>query len=127
MDTVVTTILFDGRFWVAIIEKIDPLGIIHVGRYVFGAEPDYNDLLSFYLYRYSDITAYESPVRVRVKTKRKISEETRSTNKAKAAFKEAQSTALSERKSARREEAKKNERERYLMKAEKKKEKRRGH
>ena len=127
MDSVVSTVFFDGRFWVAIIEKISADGSIRVGRYVFGPEPSNNDLLQFYLSRYGDVRVYESPIQVRVKPGRSFGEESRSTSKSKAAFKELQRMDLAGKKVDIRNGERENAQERYQMKAEKRKRKHRGH
>jgi hypothetical protein len=127
MDSVVTTVFFDGRFWVAMIEKISSDGRIRVGRHVFGPEPSNNDLRHFYLYGYNDVRVYESPIQVRVNPRRSIGEESRSTLKSKAAFKELQRMDLAGKKADLRNEERENAQERFRLKAEKRKKKHRGH
>lgn len=42
-----TTILFDGQFWVAIVERLASNGRYGVGCHVFGAEPSNAELLAW--------------------------------------------------------------------------------
>jgi hypothetical protein len=127
MEQSCTTVCFDGQFWMALVEKADADGNLSVGKYTFGAEPTNNDLLSFMLDRYALVPVYPSDVRVRVRARKSIREQERSTGKAKLAFKESQRAYFMEKKkdaSLRRES---DARRRYGIRQEKKKEKRRGH
>ena len=126
MDQVVTTLCFDGQFWVAFIEKTHEDGTISVGRHTFGAEPSNPEVVEFMLGLYALVPVYPSEVRVRVRARKSIREQERSTNKAKAAFKESQNAWLAERKTKTAEKEASGTR-RYELRAEKKKEKRRGH
>jgi hypothetical protein len=126
MDQVVTTLCFDGQFWVAFIEKTHEDGTISVGRHTFGAEPSNPEVVEFMLGLYALVPVYSSEVRVRVRARKSIREQERSTNKAKAAFKESQNAWLAERKTKTAEKEASGTR-RYELRAEKKKEKRRGH
>jgi hypothetical protein len=127
MDQVITTILYDGQFWIALIEKVDPTGIIKIGKYTFGSEPSNNDLRYFYLYLYSSIECLKSTIHIRIKNKRTIEEQNRSTTKAKEAYKQLQTIQLKEKKRESKEERELEEQEKYLKKQEKRKEKHNGH
>jgi hypothetical protein len=126
MDQVITTLCFDGQFWVAFIEKTHEDGTISVGKHTFGAEPSNPEVVEFMLDAYALVPVFPSGIRVRVRARKSIREQERSTNKAKASFKESQNAWLSERKKS---AAKKDcdETRRYELRAEKKKEKKRGH
>lgn len=126
MDQVVTTLCFDGQFWVAFIEKTHEDGTISVGRHTFGAEPSNPEVVEFMLGLYALVPVYPSEVHVRVRARKSIREQERSTNKAKAAFKESQNAWLAERKTKTAEKEASGT-HRYELRAEKKKEKRRGH
>lgn len=125
METTATTVMFDGQFWIAIIEKTKEDGTLCVGRHVFGAEPSNPELVAFMLDSYSRVPVRESLERVRVKRAKKGREEARVTGKALRAFSQIQSARLLERKDARKREA--DERERFLMRVERRKERKRGH
>ena len=95
MDQTVSIVLFDGQFWITIIEKTDQDGIISIGRHVFGAsEPTNNELLNFYLIECYKITCLRSTIKVRVKAKKQIKEQLRITNKSKDTFKQLQKESL---------------------------------
>ena len=127
MNEVVTTVLFDGQFWIALIEKIDAQGRISIGKYVFGAEPTNTDLLAFYQNRYSFIQTAESNVKIRVTKKKKIQEENRSTNKSREAYKEIQQARCTERKIYKRQHIQAIKDEAYRKRQMKKKDKHKGH
>lgn len=127
MDAVVTTVMFDGQFWIALVEKTDAEGFLSVGRYVFGAEPTNTDLLAFMRDGYALVPVYRSECRVRVKARKSRAEEARSTCKAKVAYAALRSAELGERKQAARVRREADEREKYELRVERKKEKRRGH
>lgn len=129
MDQVVTTVCFDGQFWVAFIEKSNDLGELSVGKHTFGAEPSNPELVEFMLGAYSLVPVYPSDVRVRVRARKSMREQERSTNKAKDAFKESRTASLAEAKKSRDGRAREavDEERRYALRQEKKKEKRRGH
>jgi len=124
---VITTVLFDGQFWIALIEKIDVDGTIIIGKYVFGPEPRNNDLIAFYLEKYPYIQCYKSNNSIRVKIKRSIKEEKRITSKSKESYKQLQSMCLKEKDIVKRSEDKNDEKEKYVIKQIKKKEKHKGH
>jgi len=50
MEELVGTVLFNGQFWIFILEKTNQNNELFVGKYTFGPEPTNNDLLKFYLY-----------------------------------------------------------------------------
>ena len=124
---VITTVLFDGQFWIALIEKIDIEGNISVGKYTFGPEPKNNDLIFFYLEKYSDIRCYKSLINIRVKKNRTVKEENRITSKSKESYKKLQSMYLHEKKAINKVEDKNREKAKYQIKQVKKKEKHKGH
>lgn len=139
MDQVVTTVCFDGQFWIAFIEKTHEDGTLSVGKHTFGAEPSNPELVAFMLGLYSLVPVYPSDVRVRVRARKSPREQERSTNKAKRAFSESQKAYFAEAKKsfgkadadgAPGAELARNHADdarRYAMRQEKKKEKRRGH
>jgi Protein of unknown function (DUF2992). len=126
MDQVVTTVCFDGQFWIAFIEKTNDDGILSVGKHTFGAEPSNPELVAFMLGAYALVPVYPSDVRVRIRARKSPREQERSTNKAKLAFSESQKAYFAEvKKSFSKPDV--DDARRYAMRQEKKKEKRRGH
>ncbi len=127
MEQSCTTVCFDGQFWIALVEKFDVDGNLSVGKYTFGAEPTNNDLLSFMLDRYALVPVYPSDVRVRVRARKSIREQERSTGKAKLAFKESQRAYFMETKKENAVLRENDAARHYGIRQEKKKEKRKGH
>ncbi|HPS43653.1 MAG TPA: DUF2992 family protein [Treponemataceae bacterium] len=127
MERVVTTVMFDGQFWIALIEKIGPDGILSVGKYVFGAEPSNPELVEFMLRAYGDVPARRSETLVRPRAKDKPAALSRVTGKAKAMYAELQKTYLASRAGEKRLVREADEREKYLQKRERRKERKRGH
>jgi len=127
MERVVTTVMFDGQFWIAIIEKIGPDGILSVGKHVFGAEPSNPELVEFMLGAYGDVPARRSETLVRPRAKDKPAAVARVTAKAKTAYAELQKAYLASRAGERRLVREADEREKYLLKRERRKERKRGH
>ncbi|HPE90271.1 MAG TPA: DUF2992 family protein [Spirochaetia bacterium] len=123
---VVSTVLFDGQFWVAVIEKIGEDGTHRIGKHTFGPEPTNNDLLRFYLETYMSVRCLAGDGPVRLKRRRSGNEQGRLASKSMEAFQRLNSAYLSERKALRRIEAAVEEEERYRQKREKNKKKRRG-
>ncbi len=123
---VVSTVIFDGQFWVAVIEKIGEDGTHRIGKHTFGPEPTNNDLLHFYLETYPSVRCLAGDGPVRLKGRRSGNEQGRLVSKSMEAFGRLNSAYLSERKALRRAEAAVEERDRYERKRQRKKEKRRG-
>lgn len=87
-DYTITTVYYDGQFWVALIEK--QIGDkYYTGKYTFGSEPSNPELLHFMLYAYTSvkILAVNRPVKIRIK---KENTQSHSIKKSLDAFKEAQ-------------------------------------
>ena len=122
---VVSTVLFDGQFWVAVIEKIGEDGTHRIGKHTFGPEPTNNDLLRFYLETYMSVRCLAGDGPVRLKRRRSGNEQGRLASKSMEAFQRLNSAYLSERKALQRIEAAVEEEERYRQKREKNKKKRR--
>lgn len=127
MEQVISTILFNGRFWIAFIEKYEEDGTISVGKYIFGPEPDNNDIYDFYLNKYQTIRFYKCDSNFRIKKKYSKEEIVRKTSKSLELFKEEQKKYLSAKKIEMNRKRKKSETEKYCLSLLKKKEKRRGH
>ena len=123
---VVSTVLFDGQFWIAIIEKTDGDGRLFIGKHRFGSEPTNGDLIAFYSDAFASIRCLRSDAKVRVKPRRSAREEERISNKAKEIYKNLRSEHLRARKSERNRAKKMSEGEKYSLRREKKKEKKRG-
>jgi hypothetical protein len=128
MDIFVSTVFYDGQFWIALIERVDDDGRYSIGKYTFGPEPSNTDLLDFYLTKLSDIEFLPSDRKVKLaKVRKHPKDASERVKKSLAEFKELQSNYLLEKQCARRVEDRKADGERYREKREKKKEKRRGH
>jgi len=127
MNEAVTTVFYDGQFWIALIEKTDELGILSVGKYTFGAEPSNTDLLAFMNDIYSLVPVFRSEAHVRVKVRKSPEEQARSTRKAKDMYKDLQSAYLNERKAVSKIRKEKEESAKFALRQEKKRDKHRGH
>ena len=90
MEESIGTVLFDGQFWIFLLEKTNQNNELYVGKYTFGAEPTNNDLLEFYLYTLPFLQVYKSEIKIRPKVKKCIKEQERITTKAKNIYKELQ-------------------------------------
>ncbi len=127
MEESIGTVLFNGQFWIFLLEKIDHNNELFIGKYTFGSEPTNNDLLDFYLYSLPFLQVYKSEIIIRQKVKKCIKEQERITSKAKNIYKELQKKNMEEQKKEMIILGKKNEKEKYLLRIEKKKEKHKGH
>jgi len=47
MEESIGTVLFNGQFWIFLLEKINHNNELFVGKYTFGSEPTNNDLIDF--------------------------------------------------------------------------------
>jgi len=48
MEQIISTVMFDGQFWIILIEEISESGEVSLAKYIFGSEPTFNDILKFY-------------------------------------------------------------------------------
>lgn len=126
MEESAGTVLFDGQFWIFLLEKINQQNTLCVGKYTFGAEPSNTDLLEFYLNMLQCVPVYPSAVQVRIKTKKCIQEQSRITSKAKNMFKELQKLSLDERKKNVKALQRKSDEQKFLQRREKLKKKHKG-
>ena len=127
MDFGVTTVFFDGRFWIALVERIGPDGKKLMGKHTFGPEPSNNDLLDFYLYVRHLIPLLESARTVRVPKRVTAVEQGRITKKSLGEFHALQTARLKEEKGERVREHRRLEEDIFELKQEKRKRKKRGH
>jgi len=127
MEESVGTVLFNGQFWIFLLERINANNELYVGKYTFGSEPTNNDLLVFYLTTLPYLNVYKSCITVRTKVKKCIKEQERITSKAKNIYKELQKKSLDEKNKGIKELEKINDQEKYLLKKMKAKEKHKGH
>ena len=130
------TLYHDGQFWVGIVEHSED-GMFGVARIVFGAEPSDEEILRFVMDRWEKLDFFgdgeSEPTKLAKNPKRRMR------NAAKALRKPALSTKAQQAMSAQRESKKKessrerNRRDReerqarFAQRAEKRKQKRRGH
>ena len=127
MSQVVSTIFFNGQFWIALIEKFEDDGTFYVGRYTFGPEPNNTDLLDFYLNKYQTIRFYKSGQEPRNRKMHSEKELERNRSKSFAEFRIQQKKYLTENKKRIRQQNQESLEEKYLLKVKKKKQKKRGH
>lgn len=127
MDKIISTIFFDGRFWTALLERLEADGTRHVGKYVFGPEPNTNDLLHFYLYIAHTVQLFQSDAPVRIRAGKSRVEQERITRKSFIEFKTMQEKELTLRQQTVRNRQRAEERDLFIKRQEKKKQKKRGH
>jgi hypothetical protein len=126
MDRIVSTVFFDGRFWIALIERTGPDGAVSVGRHTFGPEPTNNDLIAFYLNTAHLVPTYKSDALVRPKKAKPAKAQERGARKSFAAFKEIQKASLTATQKASRSKTEAAKDELHRKKVEKRKQKKRG-
>ena len=126
MEQVVSTIYFNGQFWVALIERIGVDGTLEVGKYTFGPEPGFPELIHYYQNIYPFIPLYRTEERFRIKDRRKPEEQERCTGKALRIYQEQHKAAMEERKKVKKQRRLLEDEEKYRLKCEKRKKKKRG-
>lgn len=126
MEQVISTIMFNGQFWIILIEKISRTGSISIGKYTFGAEPTFGDITDFYDCKFQFLKFYPSDSLYRVKKKYSKKELDRMENKSLSIFKESQKKYLEERKGCLKQREIQEQQEKYKQKCEKKKLKKKG-
>lgn len=127
MEEVISTIYFDGQFWVVLIEKIAEDGTLSVGNYTFGPEPAQGDLLRFYQDVYPYLPLRPSGERYRIKARRSPEEQQRCLKKSLVIAGALRSEVRRENRQDARERRRLREEELYRRKQQKKKQKKRGH
>ena len=125
MNEVVSTIYYNGQFWVALIEKSDGIGLRYLAEYTFGPEPTTGVLLDFYLNKYQCLRFVKSDriVRLRKHKKDNVHRVSRSHDE----YRENLSTLLELRKAEKTSQNRIAVGEKYKKKILKKKEKKKGH
>ena len=122
----VTTIYFDGQFWCALIEQCRD-GKNYAGRFVFGAEPSNPQFLNWMIYDFANIPLLPVEGRRKIRFKKLAKSESKSKAggipKSLLAFSKAQKEYAQERKAQKRKQKKLEEKEKYLVKHERKKRK----
>lgn len=126
MDQVISTVFFNGQFWISIIEKVDSKGQLSVAQYTFGPEPSAAELFDFYLNRYDCLRFHSTQSFRRRKNITSEKEAGRRICKSHQLFKEQQKKYFSERNADRKKDKKLLEQEKFLLKQLKRKEKKRG-
>ena len=120
----ITTVYFDGQFWCALIEQCRNEKNF-AGRYVFGAEPTNPQLLDWMLNSFDKLPLLpvEGRTKIRIKKLAKTDSKSGSSGipKSLVAFSAAQKEYVKERKILSRKQKKLEEREKYLLKQNKKK------
>ncbi|MDC7125080.1 MAG: DUF2992 family protein [Spirochaetales bacterium] len=127
MKQTVSTILFNGQFWIALVERYEDDGSISVGKYTFGPEPTNTDLLNFYLHVVCHIRLHKTESKVRLKKRYTQKETERKTRKSFEEFSIQQKEFLKNKKSIKAKETRQKDLDNYNKKRLKKKEKRKGH
>ncbi len=130
------TILFEEPFWVGIPEKWDEN--YKVAKVIFGSEPRDSEIYEFILSKYYNIKFsiakdeeifYDKKINPK-RLQRKIKEEVKNKGigtKAQQALKEELKTNKLQRKASKKEKKELNEKIKFQLKQEKKKDKKRGH
>ena len=126
MGHVISTVMFDGQFWILLVEKYDDDGSLRIGKHTFGPEPTYNDIRQFFMDSYHLMRFHSCETNHRVRRKHTMKESDRNTKKSFTAYADAQKEYLMEKKSADRIEERKTKDELYELKRRKRKEKKRG-
>jgi hypothetical protein len=131
------TVYFDGQFWVGVFERSDG-GRYAVAKIVFGAEPSDAEILDFTLKRYHSLVFSEPLQQAEAQQKkvnpkrmarlvRKASQQQGIGTKAQQAFKAEQERLKEQRSAERKKRREITEMERFALRQEKKKEKKKGH
>ena len=118
--------MFDGQFWVLLIEKYEDDGTVLIGKHTFGPEPTRGDIVDFCMNKYHLLMFRTCDTPHRIKKKYKQKEAERNTGKAFAAFGEEQKKYLLEKKKKKSIEKRKSAEMKYEQKRDKRKKKRRG-
>lgn len=121
MEQVIATEMYNGQYWIIIIERIDSDGRISIAKYTFGPEPTFNDLVYFYDNIYPYLRFHPTDELYRVKKKYKVKELNRMENKSFNIYNAAQKIYLESKKIEKRKL-----KEKYKQKQRKKKIKKRG-
>jgi hypothetical protein len=127
MEKIISTVFFDGCFWTALIERLEPDGTVFMGKYVFGPEPNNNELLHFYLHTAHTVKMLRSNIPVRARAAKSRGEQERITRKSFAEFKALQEEQLKARRSDTKARRRAEAEELFSRKREKRKKKKRGH
>ena len=130
------TVFFEDPFWVGVFERIED-GKLSVCKVTFGAEPKDYEVLDYILHHYYELVfspAIETEIRQaadnpkrRSRNARKQLENTGIGTKSQQALQTQREERKTERRQVSREEREAEAQRRFVMKQEKKKEKRRGH
>jgi len=130
------TVFFEDPFWVGVFERIEE-GKLSVCKVTFGAEPKDYEVFDYILHHYYELVfspavemvirhAADNPKR-RSRNARKQLENTGIGTKSQQALQRQREELKTERRQFSREEREAEAQRRFVMKQEKKKEKRRGH
>ena len=130
------TVFFEDPFWVGVFERIED-GKLSVCKVTFGAEPKDYEVLDYILHHYYELVfspAIETEIRQaadnpkrRNRNARKQLENTGIGTKSQQALKRQREEMKTERRQISRKEREAEAQRQFVMKQEKKKEKRRGH
>jgi hypothetical protein len=124
-DETVSFVFFDGRFWIALIERRRD-GKLSIARHVFGAEPTNPELKQFYVHGVQRLCFVDAPPGYRPPKAERLPE----AGTAKSSldrFKEALRERAEAAKGERSEKRRLDEKEAFALKQEKRKKKQRGH
>ena len=127
MGHVVSTIMFDGQFWILLVEKYQDDGSLLIGKHTFGPEPTHNDIRAFFMDSYHRMQFHPCDTDYRIRSFHSRKETERNTKKSFEAFADAQKTRLLEKKSERKILRQLAKDEKYELMQLKKKKKKRGH
>ncbi|MBN2444164.1 MAG: DUF2992 family protein [Spirochaetales bacterium] len=127
MARVISTIMYNGQFWIALVEKYEDDGTLLVAKYTFGPEPTNTDLIDFYLNKYHLLQFHICDSRHRIKKEFSHKESERNTKKSFQVFSEEQKKFLRMKQKERQIKKNIEQKEKYQLKSKKRKEKKRGH
>lgn len=127
MEEVVSTVYYNGQFWVVLVEKIGGDGSLKVGKYTFGPEPTNAELIHFYQNIYPYLPLYETDEKIRFKKRRSVEEQGRCTKKSLDIYNACRSEIRDERKKQKKQRDRLQQEELYKIKCLKRKDKKRGH
>ena len=126
MEQVITTEMFNGQYWVIIVERIKSDGKIFTAKHTLGSEATFGDLVNFYNNIYPNLVFLETNEVYRFKKNFKHKELKRMENRSFDIYLQAQKIFLENRKQRKREIKAQEGRVKFQIRQEKKKKKKRG-
>ncbi|MBN2526437.1 MAG: DUF2992 family protein [Deltaproteobacteria bacterium] len=127
MESGITTIFFDGQYWIAMAEKNMVDGTHLLAKHTFGPDPTWNDIQHYYINIYPRLAFRQTTnADVPLKKKWKHTDANKNITRSQQAYSAAQEACLQQKKKQRKQQRDLSKQEKYNQKQERKKEKRRG-